>query len=98
MPVQSAVSAVEVQFYHFYDQLCERNEGMSNRLRELRNERGLAQQGLAARARVSPAMIVAVERWGHVPGEVVQQKIATALGVQPMDIWPPEVALAGSAA
>jgi DNA-binding XRE family transcriptional regulator len=68
---------------------------MSNRLREVRSRQGLAQAGLAARARVSPALVVAVEKWGHTPGNEVQQKIATALGVSPQDIWPAESTLVG---
>jgi DNA-binding XRE family transcriptional regulator len=65
-----------------------------NNLKSLRQAQGLAQYGLAALARVSPTTIQAAEKWGHLPSRPVRQRLATALGVRPMDIWPdlePEV-------
>jgi DNA-binding XRE family transcriptional regulator len=60
----------------------------NNRLRELRQACGLAQVGLAVLARVSPNTILSIERWGHVPSEPVQQRIAQALQLTIVDIWP----------
>jgi DNA-binding XRE family transcriptional regulator len=62
--------------------------GTNNRLRELRQAYGLAQVGLAVLAKVSPNTILSIERWGHVPSEPVQQKIAQALRISAADIWP----------
>jgi DNA-binding XRE family transcriptional regulator len=59
-----------------------------NRLRELRRRRQLAVWGLAARARTSPTLISAIERWGYVPGVDVRTRIAAALGVVVNDVWP----------
>jgi DNA-binding XRE family transcriptional regulator len=62
---------------------------VSNRLRELREGLGLAQQGLAVRAGVSPTLVVSIEKWGYRPSERTREKIAGALGCAPTDIWPP---------
>src|SRR5262245_16182964 len=59
-----------------------------NNLRSFRQAQGLAQYGLAALARVSPTTIQATEKWGHLPSRAVRQRLATALGVCPVDIWP----------
>jgi transcriptional regulator with XRE-family HTH domain len=67
---------------------------VQNRLRALREERGLAQYGLAVLARTSPTTILAIERYGHNPGDAVQQRIAQALGVSINDIWPKQEAVA----
>ena len=63
---------------------------MSNRLKEFRVIRKLSQQGLAVAAKVSPALMVAVERYDHRPTLCVQQRIADVLGCSPEDIWPEE--------
>ena len=60
----------------------------TNRLRELRRERELALWGLAARAGVSATTLSAVEKWGYVPGLGVRRRIAAALGVDVLAIWP----------
>jgi hypothetical protein len=39
-------------------------------------------------ARVSPTTIQAAEKWGYLPGRPVRQRLASALGVRPADIWP----------
>jgi DNA-binding XRE family transcriptional regulator len=57
-------------------------------LKGLRQRWGLAQVGLAVLAKVSPNTVLSIERWGHVPSEPVQRKIAEALQVQVSDIWP----------
>jgi transcriptional regulator with XRE-family HTH domain len=59
-----------------------------NRLRELRNRQGIAQQGLAVQAGVSPSIVTMVEKWGYRPTERVREKIAGALGVPEKEIWP----------
>ena len=59
-----------------------------NNLRSLRQAQGLAQYGLAALARVSPTTIQAAEKWGYLPSRPVRQRLASALGVRPADIWP----------
>jgi DNA-binding XRE family transcriptional regulator len=61
---------------------------VANRLRSLREARGLAQYGLAVLAQTSPTTILAIERYGHQPGFTVQERIAHALGVAVHDIWP----------
>jgi DNA-binding XRE family transcriptional regulator len=59
-----------------------------NNLKALRQSKGLAQYGLAALARVSPTTIQAAEKWGYLPSHPVRQRLATALGVCSVDIWP----------
>jgi DNA-binding XRE family transcriptional regulator len=61
---------------------------VSNRLRELRRNQGVAQYGLAVQADVSPTIIGAIERHDYVPGAPVRARIAAALGVSEADIWP----------
>jgi DNA-binding XRE family transcriptional regulator len=63
---------------------------VTNRLRQLRRSRGVAQYGLAVRADVSPTVIGAVERYDYVPGAQVRARIVQALGVAVRDIWPDE--------
>jgi DNA-binding XRE family transcriptional regulator len=58
------------------------------RLREARQERGLAIWALAVRAHTSPATIVAIERHGHVPTLDVQTRLAAALGIPIAAVWP----------
>jgi DNA-binding XRE family transcriptional regulator len=60
----------------------------SNRLREFRREQELALWGLAARAGVSPSTLSAIERWDYLPSPPVRQRIADALGVNVLAIWP----------
>lgn len=62
--------------------------GTANRLRELREARGLAGWGVATAARVSPSLVSAIERWNYLPKERTRRKIADALGVTERDIWP----------
>jgi DNA-binding XRE family transcriptional regulator len=59
-----------------------------NKLKELRQAKGLAQYGLATLAQTSPSTIVATERWGYVPSPAVRQRLAVALSVSERDIWP----------
>jgi DNA-binding XRE family transcriptional regulator len=60
----------------------------NTRLRDLRQQRGLAIYGLAVRARCSPSTIGAAERWGYRPSSAVCDRIAAALEVTVEDIWP----------
>ena len=60
----------------------------TNNLREVRREHGLALWGLAARTRVSATTLSAVERWDYLPSLAVRQRIASALGVDVLAIWP----------
>jgi DNA-binding XRE family transcriptional regulator len=62
---------------------------VKNRLRALREARSLAQYGLAVLASTSPTTILAIERYGHYPGRIIQERLAQALGVTVHDIWPP---------
>jgi transcriptional regulator with XRE-family HTH domain len=64
-----------------------------NRLREIRFDRGLNQLDLAARAGCSVSLIVDIERRGWKPQEVTREKLATALGCTPDDIWPAAAAI-----
>ena len=49
---------------------------------------GFRQQELAVQAGISPALIVAIERYGHLPGTDVRAKLAKALGVRESLLWP----------
>jgi transcriptional regulator with XRE-family HTH domain len=59
-----------------------------NHLRALRRERRLTLSGLAVKACTSPAWLVHVERYGHLPGSDLRHRIATALDVPEHRIWP----------
>lgn len=59
-----------------------------NRLREIRKGKGLAGMGVAARAGVSHATVIAIEKHSYLPVEITRRKIADALGVSESDIWP----------
>lgn len=61
---------------------------MQNQLRAIRLQNRLPQLGLASKARVSPATIVQIEKWNHVPRVDVRQRIAATLGVPIEAIWP----------
>ncbi len=59
-----------------------------NRLRELRHQRGLAMWALAARSRVQPSQLLGIERHDYLPGRIIRDRIAAALGVPVLEIWP----------
>ncbi len=59
-----------------------------NRLREMRLQQKLAQQAVAVRAGTNDATIVAIERYGYLPGADLRKRIAQAVGVEESDIWP----------
>ena len=56
--------------------------------RTLRNARGYSQLKLSVIAGISPAMIVAIEKYGYVPGPWVRSKLTAALGVSEASLWP----------
>lgn len=64
-----------------------------NTIRETRKERGIAQQALAAQAGCSPSKLTSIELYNYLPSEGLRQRIADALGVSEVEIWPelPEV-------
>ena len=69
-----------------------------NRLRELRHQRGLAMWALAARSRVHPSQLTGIERHHYMPGPIIRDRIASALGVPVTEIWPDLSAEAADAA
>lgn len=54
----------------------------------LRNALGYSQQQLAIMAKISPATIVAIEKYGYMPGAWVRKKLARALKVPETSVWP----------
>ena len=61
-----------------------------NLLKQVRQRHDLAIFGLSARSGVSPTTLCAIERWDYSPRYDVRQRIAEALGVDVIDIWPEE--------
>jgi transcriptional regulator with XRE-family HTH domain len=61
---------------------------MQNRLRQLRRERGMPLLELAAKAQASTATISMIERFAHLPGIELRERLAQALGVPTTLIWP----------
>ena len=61
---------------------------LDNKCLAVRNRRGFSQQKLAVLAGVSPATIVAIEKYGYVPGPWVRRKLARALRASEAGIWP----------
>ncbi len=61
---------------------------MNKKMRDIRKALGMSQYALAAAAGSSPPTIIYVERYGHIPGPELQQRIAAALAVTPADLWP----------
>ncbi len=60
---------------------------LSNKLRELRHWRKLSQIDLSVQADVSPLTIHVIEK-GRLPRQETRAKLAQALGVQQIDVWP----------
>ena len=63
------------------DGTADLNQRIAERVRELRAERGLSLDALAARSGVSRSMISLIERGESSPTAVVLDKLATGLGV-----------------
>ena len=61
---------------------------LDNRCLAVRRRRGFSQQKLAVLASVSPATIVAIEKYGYLPGLWVRKKLARALQSSEAKIWP----------
>jgi transcriptional regulator with XRE-family HTH domain len=59
-----------------------------NRLYEWRKRLSFSMQELGVSAGCSPATLVAIERYNHLPTPRVRQKIASAMGVKEEQIWP----------
>lgn len=57
-------------------------------LKMARQIKGLAQQNLAVRAHTSTAVIVAIERYGHIPGPDLRRRLSAALGIAETELWP----------
>jgi transcriptional regulator with XRE-family HTH domain len=61
---------------------------MSTTIRETRKKRGLTLMALAHEVGSSPAWLHYVERYGHVPGAELRARIAAALSVDEVELWP----------
>ena len=59
-----------------------------NKLKIIRKQLGLSGQGLAVKANASTATITAIERWDYVPTEATRDRIAAALEVTALEVWP----------
>ena len=59
-----------------------------NQLRKWRLKLSYSQLKLSVAAGVSPAMLVAIERYGYLPGPDVRVKLANALGISEAMLWP----------
>ena len=59
-----------------------------NNIRQIRQKRQIAQQALAAQAGCSPSKLTSIERYNYLPSEDLRQRIADALGVSEVEIWP----------
>jgi DNA-binding XRE family transcriptional regulator len=77
-------------YYTTKEDMSMRDHETTHPLRELREAAGLAQAGLAVQAGCSPTTVLIIERWGHVPSAPVRQRLAAALGVDVLEIWPCE--------
>ncbi len=59
-----------------------------NNLKEIRDEQGCRMWELAARCGVSASTLSAIERYNYRPREATRSRIAAALGVDAIQIWP----------
>ncbi len=57
-------------------------------LRSIRTSQNLTRMGLAAAADTNMLTLQQIENYGYVPGPVIRQRIAAALGVTEAEIWP----------
>jgi len=48
----------------------------------------MSQLQLAAAAGTTPTLISFIERYGHVPRADLRRRLARALGVDEVDVWP----------
>lgn len=61
---------------------------MENMLRTIRKQQNLTQMALARRIGSTPSWLTFVERYGHIPGPELRERIAAALEVAEADLWP----------
>lgn len=61
---------------------------MTNQLRQTRRARRMAMAELSVKANVSVSVLCATEKYGYLPGAVLRDRIADALGTTVEDIWP----------
>lgn len=61
-----------------------------HKLKELRQERGMAMRELAVLSQVGPSTLSSIERYGYVPGIGIRRRIAEAMGIPVEAIWPVE--------
>lgn len=59
-----------------------------NQVRRCRKVLDFKQQELAVQAHISPALLVAVERYGYLPSPEVRAKLAKALNTSESVLWP----------
>ena len=67
---------------------------MPSNLRTVRRSKKLSLMGLAHKAGTTPSWLTFVERYAHVPGPDLRQRIAEALGVAEEELWPEQFAVA----
>ncbi len=60
---------------------------IGNRVKEMRLARGETMQGLSRRAGCSPASLVAIERYNHIPGRELRRRLAAALEIEETELW-----------
>ena len=65
---------------------------MTTRVREIRKVRGMSLACLAITARVSPAWMSFIDKYGHKPQPEMQVRIAAALGATVEELWPSDIA------
>ncbi len=63
-------------------------EEQTNRVREVRQRLGLAQQALAVRAKISPGVLTMIERYSYTPGPDMRQRIAEVLRMPKEELFP----------
>jgi transcriptional regulator with XRE-family HTH domain len=54
---------------------------------ELRMRRGMTQSDLANAAKISPAVIISIEKGHRIPRPASIRKVAAALGVEVHELW-----------
>jgi transcriptional regulator with XRE-family HTH domain len=59
---------------------------LSSRIRSLRKAKGLSQEALAEKAHIHPTFLSQIERAVAAPTVITLSKIASALGVAPMEL------------
>jgi ribosome-binding protein aMBF1 (putative translation factor) len=65
-------------------------------LKAIREAKGIVIYDLVGKAKVSPNLICAIEKYGYCPGLEPRLKLAKALSVRETDIWPDLYAAEGN--